>query len=57
MSHFGGYAMDTEIKTSKEKWKELCIKYDKWCSYEEVKYLTVEQAEKYIRSMSVWVPM
>lgn len=49
--------MDTEIKTSKEKWKELCKKYHKWCSWTEVSELTSEEAEFYIKTMPCWSTM
>lgn len=43
---------------TKEQWLELCKKYDKWCSYEEVKDCSsVEIAEIYIKTMPVFVPM
>lgn len=32
-----------DIKITKDKWKKICIKYNKWCSYEEVKDLTVKK--------------
>ena len=47
--------MEQEL-INKEHWIELCKQYDKWCSYEEIKNLTIKEAEEYIRSMSVWIP-
>ena len=54
MRVYGVYEMDTEIKTSKEKWMELCRKYHKWCSWSEVGELTPEQAEYYIKTKPYW---
>ena len=42
---------------TKEQWIELCKKYDKWCSFEEVKNCTYDEAEEYIKTMLVWIPM
>jgi len=49
--------MDTEIKTSKEKWMELCRKYHRWCSWSKVGELTPEEAEYYIKTMPYWTGM
>jgi hypothetical protein len=57
MNHFGEYKMDTKIKTSKEKWMELCRKYHRWCSWSKVGELTPEEAEYYIKTMSYWTGM
>lgn len=42
---------------TKEEWLEICKNADKWCSYEEVKDYTYEQAVDYVKHMSVFVPM
>ena len=47
----------TEKKTvSKEEWQELCKKYNKYCSFEEVKDCTLDEAESYIKNMEILVP-
>ncbi len=46
--------MDT---VTKEQWKEICAKYEKWCLFDEVKDFTYERAEAYVKSMPTWGPM
>ena len=47
---------DIELVT-KEQWKELCRKYNKWCDFCDVSNCTYEQAEWYIKNMRTLEPM
>lgn len=45
------------MQITKEQWKEICKRIGVWCNFDEVKDLTYEEAEHYIATIPVWVPM
>ena len=40
----------------KEEWLEICSKYNKWCSFEDIKGIPYDTAIKYIESMPTFSP-
>lgn len=40
-----------------EEWKQICKEEGAWCSYEEVKDMTYEQAVQYVHTMPTFEPM
>jgi hypothetical protein len=38
------------IECTREEWRKICRKYNRWCLYDEIRELPVEIAEIYIIS-------
>lgn len=41
----------------KKEWLEICEKYGKWCSFEEIKGIPYTDAIEYVKNMPTFSPM